>query len=914
MNQQMVGQRRRRRQWRFANATFDEGSWSLTLDGVAVRPEAKPLELLHELLLRAGEVVTKDELLDAVWPNVTVVEASLPTAIAKLRRALHDNEASIIETVPRIGYRLAVPVEVESLNGPVTPRFAFAPGDAVPRRPQWRMVAPLGDSGAQDVWRVRHDKTGLTRVFKFADAPDRLRGLKREVAIARLLMASLGPDGPFAQVIEWDFETAPYMIESIDGGASLVDWAAAHGGLDAIPLQRRLAVGAAVARALAAVHGVGILHKDLKPANILIQETGEDFHVRLSDFGSGLVTDEGLLAAHAITEPEPDMADASSSGSATAFYRAPELAAGNAVPTMRSDIYALGLVLFQLVVGDFGRSLAPGWEAAVADPLLRADIAEAAAGDPARRLASASALAERLETLDTRRAEHKAAEAQAARLEALKREAERRAARRPWVRAAAVAGLLGLAGTSTAAFVATRQKAEAEHQAAIAQSSYSFLADDLLSRADPARGNGVTETLAEAAKRAAAEIDRRFAAEPLIAGRLHGTLAKALWERGDIPGARDQFAAAGRSFAAGQATDSEEAALTRLNQAQVEGASGQPEGLQRATRIIAAERKRLGARAEQGKLGFNTAKAEVYLNYFSDIHKADAAMGRALALAKTDPTLAPPRDLLRLHTMHALILMREGKAAQAEPEMRQVVADATRMLGPTHADTLNARQNLLNAIQLQHRNADFIAGATELLPLMEKVYGPDHRFTTALLSGRADALATLGRYDEAVADAREERRRAVASAGATSYLALVGHSDTGIYLCRGGRAAEGVGELRGALADIGSALGKDHPLAHAARYYLAECLIETGDTAQAKTLLDGVATEKVAELVGDPGWGANVDLARADLAARAGDTKQAAALLAKAAPAFADTVPANFDHRRMDRIRRAIAGNGGQAG
>jgi DNA-binding winged helix-turn-helix (wHTH) protein len=108
--------RRQGRRWRFADATLDEDSWSLVVNGTRVPLEPKPMELLHELLLRAGEVVTKDELLDAIWPGVLVVEASLPTAVLKLRRALgdHRRENAIIETVSGIGYRLVGQVEVES--------------------------------------------------------------------------------------------------------------------------------------------------------------------------------------------------------------------------------------------------------------------------------------------------------------------------------------------------------------------------------------------------------------------------------------------------------------------------------------------------------------------------------------------------------------------------------------------------------------------------------------------------------------------------------------------------------------------------------------------------------------------------------------------------------------------------------
>lgn len=106
---------RQRRRWRFASAKFDEAKWELHVDGRRIDVETKPLQILRELLLRPGDVVTKDELLDAVWPDVTVVEASLATAMTKLRRALGAGPAEdgVIETVPRLGYRLVAPVEVE---------------------------------------------------------------------------------------------------------------------------------------------------------------------------------------------------------------------------------------------------------------------------------------------------------------------------------------------------------------------------------------------------------------------------------------------------------------------------------------------------------------------------------------------------------------------------------------------------------------------------------------------------------------------------------------------------------------------------------------------------------------------------------------------------------------------------------
>jgi DNA-binding winged helix-turn-helix (wHTH) protein len=113
------GYRLCRRRWSFADCVFDEANWTLIVGGQRVAVETKPLELLRALLLNAGRLVSKDELLDAVWPDVVVVEASLATAVRKLRTALNDDARAtpLIETVPRLGYRLAGPVAVEELAG-----------------------------------------------------------------------------------------------------------------------------------------------------------------------------------------------------------------------------------------------------------------------------------------------------------------------------------------------------------------------------------------------------------------------------------------------------------------------------------------------------------------------------------------------------------------------------------------------------------------------------------------------------------------------------------------------------------------------------------------------------------------------------------------------------------------------------
>jgi eukaryotic-like serine/threonine-protein kinase len=262
-----------RRIWHFANVVFDEASWKLTVGGTNVDIDVKPLEVLQELLEHAREVVSKDQLFDAVWPHTTVVEASLTTAISKLRDALQDSKRNIIQTVPRLFYKLVATVDV-SAAADTRLRYDFEAGDTVPRRTQWKLVRALGITGHNDVWLARQVKAGEQRVFKFASTPFRLRALKREATLARILLASLGERPYFARVLEWNFDEPPMFIESAYGGDDLVDWAKAKGGLAAVLLREKLRIVIAAARTTAAADSVGVLHKDIKPANLLIDTDG----------------------------------------------------------------------------------------------------------------------------------------------------------------------------------------------------------------------------------------------------------------------------------------------------------------------------------------------------------------------------------------------------------------------------------------------------------------------------------------------------------------------------------------------------------------------------------------------------------------------------------------------------------------
>ncbi|HLE84754.1 MAG TPA: protein kinase [Thermoanaerobaculia bacterium] len=363
-----------------------------------------------------------------------------------------------------------------------------APGLEVPRRPHWRLAEKLGEGGFGEVWRAAHEKTGENRVFKFCYQPDRLRSLKREVTLFRLLKETLGSRRDIARILDWSFDEAPYFLEcEYTEGGNLLEWAAEQGGPAEVPLATKLELVAQVAEALAAAHSVGVLHKDVKPSNVLVT-TGPDGRpeVRLTDFGIGLVTDREVLASRGITVFDLTEMVAESTGSAggTHLYMAPELVEGRTA-TVQADIYALGVMLYQFVAGDFTRALAPGWRRDVPDELLQEDVAALVDGRPDRRMRDAQRVAERLRTLEERRARREAERRQAEAREAERQALERALRRRKLALAAAGVSIAVLLVVSFLAIQAIDARREAERRRGQAEGLIGFMVGDLREKLEP---------------------------------------------------------------------------------------------------------------------------------------------------------------------------------------------------------------------------------------------------------------------------------------------------------------------------------------------------------------------------------------------------------------------------------------------
>ena len=237
----------------------------------------------------------------------------------------------------------------EHLTSDVNTRPSGAPSWAGKRVGRFRLMSELGRGAMGRV--IRAEDTLLHRQVALKVLPKVVRRGNRTIAIDRLIgeaRAAATLDHPnVVTVYEINESGGVYYIamELLEGG-SLRDIVKAHGPMDST---RACLMCADAADALAQAHALGIIHRDVKPANLMLTRAGR---CKVADFGLARMEDAGDLSS---TLPE---------SVGTPQFIAPELLRG-VLASARSDIYSLGATLWYLLTGH------PPFEAATAADLLR---------------------------------------------------------------------------------------------------------------------------------------------------------------------------------------------------------------------------------------------------------------------------------------------------------------------------------------------------------------------------------------------------------------------------------------------------------------------------------------------------------------------------------------------------------------
>src|SRR5437870_4134359 len=161
-------------QWQFADFRLDPVNARLWRGAEPLALPPKALYVLHYLVTHPDRLVTKDELLDTVWPHTAVTDAVVRVAIGTLRKVLDDTRQPfrVIATVPRRGYRFLTPVTV--VHPPELVPTEAEIQRATPAPPPQRAATPVPESPAHQEdgapWRCARCHQPLRRTVRFCVA------------------------------------------------------------------------------------------------------------------------------------------------------------------------------------------------------------------------------------------------------------------------------------------------------------------------------------------------------------------------------------------------------------------------------------------------------------------------------------------------------------------------------------------------------------------------------------------------------------------------------------------------------------------------------------------------------------------------------------------------------------------------
>ncbi|ATB30247.1 serine/threonine-protein kinase PknK [Melittangium boletus] len=236
-------------------------------------------------------------------------------------------------------YRRLVPGAACALHGAPPRPSLEAESFPLPQVPGLQFRAPLGAGGFSRVFLATREEDGREVAFKVALGNFSGRFAREAAALRRV-----GPPTVPALLGEGQVGGHAFLLLELLRGQTLAAWMAQWPGTGAVPLPRVRALLADLCAALEAVHRAGIVHRDLKPENLFLREDGT---LSVLDFGLARFLD----TPDADAPPEALHLTRTGQRLGTPFYMAPEQCLESRDVDARTDLYALGVLLFELLTG-----------------------------------------------------------------------------------------------------------------------------------------------------------------------------------------------------------------------------------------------------------------------------------------------------------------------------------------------------------------------------------------------------------------------------------------------------------------------------------------------------------------------------------------------------------------------------------
>ncbi len=638
-------------------------------------------------------------------------------------------------------------------------------------------------------------------------------------------------------------------------------------------IRERVGLFLEVCDAIAYAHRRGVIHRDLKPSNLLVvpEEAASGSgtpraRVKVLDFGLARITDGDVALSTRRTELRAI--------EGTLPYMSPEQTRGapDAIDT-RSDVYSLGVVLFEMLTGerpyDVQRGGLPEGVRTICEtpprrpsslvaPLkgdLDTILLKALDKDPTGRYASVDALAD-----DLRRSleDLPIAAKPPGTIEQLRKFARRHRGAAVSAAALVAALALGAAGTTVgmlraraAEQEAERRAAEAAEEARTAESVSKFLVD-LFQVSDPDSARALKLTARDLLEQGAEKIETSLVDEPRVRARLYHTLGAVHRNLGFYARARDLLtkAVALRKETLGpdhlDVASSEYVLAGLLRRL---GRYAEAESLYRAA--LDTRLAKLGP-AHRDVAGSYAGLANVLLER-GDYERARPIYENALAtmeraVGRDDAALTP--YLFNL----ALLLRTVGDPAAARPLLERSIALLERDLGPRHPSVGQDRAVLCGVLLDLGEGEAALVQADSAVAIEEAAFGPDHPSVAETLVDRAAAELELGHDD----DARRSCERAIAifhrALGDAHPATALARDQWATSLRRLGRAREALAASTAALVVMRRELAPGHRGIASALENIGEHHAALGDTSAARRFLgEALALREGSMPSGHPG-------------------------------------------------------------